>query len=477
MFRTGPKERGGRLDVMTTSRYDRRPGGDGSRWLVLVVMCIGYFLVLLDVTIVNIALPQIGAGLGAGVSGLQWVVDGYALALAALLLAGGTIGDLSGHKRVVLAGLAVFGLASASCGLAPNTGALVGGRVVQGIGAALILPSSLAIITRAFPGRSEQARAIGIWAGFGSVALPAGPLLGGALVTGIGWRAVFFLNVPIVLVAGAVSARVVHESRGLQRRRLDRPGVALGALLLAAITVAVIEAGHDGLGPTVIGAAMVAVFAAAGFLAVERRSSDPMLPLGLFGRPAFSAANAVAGVMNLGTLGLLFLLTLYLQTVQHRTALAAGVALLPLFAPLAVLAPLAGRATARLGPKVPMATGLLLAAAGVALLARLDVASPYLELLPALLAWGIGLGLLTPAVVAAAVGAVEGDRAGLASGVNNTARQAGGAIGIAAYGALAGPATDPQHFVGGMHVTALATAGLFLLAAVATLTLIPDLRG
>lgn len=453
-------------------RADDRTG----RWTVLVVMCAGYFLVLLDVTIVNVALPQIGSGLGTGVSGLQWVVDGYALALASLLLAGGTVGDLRGHRRVVLTGLTIFGVASLGCGLAPDTGALIGARVVQGAGAALLLPGTLAIISNAFPGRSEQATAIGIWAGVGSVALPAGPLLGGALVQGIGWRAVFFINVPIVLVAGPVAARVVRESRETRSRRLDRVGVTLGGLLLAAVTFAVIEVGHSGLGPVVVVAIVAAVALLAGFLAVERRAPDPMLPLGLLRRPAFSAANAVAGTMNLGTLGLLFLLTLYLQTVQHRSALAAGVAVVPLFLPLSLLAPVAGRLTARLGPRRPMAVGLVVAAAGIAMLARLQPDSDYVTLLPAMLLWGIGMGLLTPAVVAAAVAAVEPERAGLASGVNNTARQAGGAIGIAAFGAAAGPAANRGHFVAGLHTTGLVTAGLFLLATVVTVALVPANR-
>jgi len=399
------------------TRETGRPPGDrvevSSRWLVLVVMCVGYFLVLLDVTVVNVALPQIGSGLGAGVSGLQWVVDGYALALASLLLAGGTAGDLRGHKRIVLSGLVVFGVASLGCGLAPSTGVLIGARVVQGVGAAMLLPGTLAIITHAFPGKGEQARAIGIWAGVGAVALPAGPLLGGALVDGIGWRAVFFVNVPIVLLAAVVAARVVRESTGDRTRRLDRPGVLLGGLCLAAVTVVFIQAGHAGLDRTVGAAVIAALALLAGFLAVEHVRTDPMLPLELFRRARFSAANAVAGVMNLGTLGLLFLFTLYLQTVQHRSALAAGVAVLPLFLPLSVLAPVAGRLTARFGPRLPMATGLLIAAAGVALLARLQPQSEYPTLLAAMLPWGIGLGLLTPAVVAAAIGAVEPERAGL----------------------------------------------------------------
>jgi len=451
----------------------RRTATPASRWLVLTVMCVGYFLVLLDVTIVNVALPQIGAGLGASVSGLQWVVDGYALALAALLLAGGTIGDLRGHKPIVLTGLTVFGIASAACGLAPSTGVLIASRVVQGIGAALLLPGTLAIISRAFPERGEQARAIGIWAGVGSVALPAGPLLGGLLVQGLGWRWVFFLNVPLVLIAGVAAARIVRPENERGTGRVDRGGTVLGAVVLATATFAVIQAGHAGLDAPAITAIAVAVLALVGFLQVERTVVDPMLPLGLFRRPAFSTANGVAGVMNLGTLGLLFLLTLFLQNLQHRSALNAGVAVLPLFLPLAILAPLAGRVTARVGPKWPMVLGLLLAAVGVGLLAAWTQTTPYLQLLPGMLCWGIGLGVLTPAVVAAAIAAAPPERSGLAAGVNNTARQAGGAIGIAAYGAIAGQPDQASHFLTGLHVTGLVTTCLFLLAAAATATLVP----
>jgi len=456
-----------------TSRQPSRTAAPASRWLVLTVMCVGYFLVLLDVTIVNVALPQIGAGLGASVSGLQWVVEGYALALAALLLAGGTIGDLRGHKPIVLTGLIVFGVASAACGLAPSTGVLITARIVQGIGAALLLPGTLAIISRAFPNRGEQARAIGIWAGVGSVALPAGPLLGGLLVQGLGWRWVFFLNVPIVLVAGVVAARIVRPEVERGTGRLDRAGTLLGALVLATATFAVIQAGHAGLDVPVIVAIVIAVLALVGFLRVERTVADPMLPLGLFRCPAFSTANGVAGVMNLGTLGLLFLLTLFLQDLQHRSALAAGIAVLPLFLPLAVLAPLAGRVTARIGPKLPMLAGLLLAAVGVGLLASWTPSTPYLQLLPGMLCWGIGLGVLTPAVVSAAIAAAPPERSGLASGVNNTARQAGGAIGIAAYGAIAGQPDRAGHFLTGLHTTGLLTTGLFVLAAAGTALLIP----
>jgi DHA2 family methylenomycin A resistance protein-like MFS transporter len=443
-----------------------------SRPLVLAVMCTGYFLVLLDVTVINVALPSIGGELGAGVAGLQWVVDGYALALAALLLACGTAGDVRGHKRIVLTGLAVFGVASLACGLAPSVGALIAARAAQGVGAALLLPGTLAIISRTFPDAAEQARAIGVWAGVGGIALPAGPLLGGVLVETLGWRWVFFLNVPIVLVAGAVAAVVVpaETPRG---GRLDLAGTALAALALAAAVFAVIQAGRDGLGAPVVVAAIVALAALAAFVRVESRAAEPMLPLGTLRRPAFAIANAVAGAMNLGTLGLLFLLTLYLQTVQHRSALLAGVALLPLFVPLALLAPSAGRVAARTGPRPLMVAGLLLAAAGTALVVIWSAGTTYPVLLPALLGWGVGLALLTPAVVAAAIAAVPAERTGLASGVNNTARQAGGAIGIAGYGALAGRPQATTRFLTGLHAAGLITAGLFAVAALCTVLFVP----
>jgi DHA2 family methylenomycin A resistance protein-like MFS transporter len=444
------------------------------RSVVLGVRCVGYFLVLLDVTVVNVALPQIGNGLGSGVAGLQWVVDGYALALAALLLAGGTIGDLRGHKRVVLTGLVVFGVASFGCAVAPNTGFLVAARVVQGVGAALLLPGTLAIITGSFHDDRARAHAIGIWAAVGSVALPAGPLLGGILVSGPGWRWVFALNVPIVAAAALVITRIVPSDSHLRggTRRLDAAGTALGAASLALITFTVIHAGHDGLDVGTVVAAALAVLMVCAFVRVEYTSEHPMLPLQLFRRPAFSAANAVAASMNLGTLGLLFLLTLYLQTVQHRSAVLAGVALLPLFVPLSLLAPAAGRIVGRVGARPVMCTGLLLAAAGVGLVATWSADSAYVVLLPAMLCWGIGLALLTPAVVAAAVGAVPADRSGLASGVNNTARQAGGAIGIAVYGAVAGSPGDVGNFVSGLHATGLATTVLFGVAAVASIVFI-----
>jgi len=429
------------------------------RRLVLIVMCAGLFLVQLDVSIVTSALPSIRADLHPSAAGLQWIVDGYAIALASLMLAGGTIGDLHGHRRVVLAGLTLFGAASLAAGAAPTTGVLVAARVAQGVGAALLLPGTLAIITHAFPGSGERARAIGIWAAVAGLSLPAGPVVGGLLVAGPGWRWVFLVNLPIVVAAAVLTARLVRESADPRGRRLDIAGVVLGTLALAATTFALIDGA--------LGAAAVALLAAIAFVAAERRSPAPLLPLELFRRPRFTVANAVAGTMNLGSLGCIFLLTLFLQVVQGRSPLEAALAMVPLFAPVAALAPVSGRLTGRFGPRGPMVAGLVVAAGGLGLLGTVEASAPYAELLAAFVLWGAGLGLLTAAVVAAAVGAVESERAGLASAVNNTARQAGGAIGIAAFGALAGDPARPG-FVHGLHVAALVAAALYAAAVVPT---------
>jgi DHA2 family methylenomycin A resistance protein-like MFS transporter len=401
------------------------------------------FLVQLDVTIVNVALPRIADGLGTGLRGQQWVIDGYAVVLASLLLAGGTLGDRYGHKRVVLGGLGLFGVASLMCGVAPGVGTLVGGRALQGIGAAMLLPGTLAVITRAFPGRAEQARAVGVWAGVSALALPAGPLIGGALVSGVGWRAVFLINLPIIVAAIPLTVRLVTESSDEHQRRLDIPGILLATTTLAATVYAVI-AGE----PLALFAAVVAL---AAFGRRERRAAEPLLPPHLLREPAFAGANLVAAAMNLVGIGTIFVATLYLQTVQHRSAFTAGLLLLPLFVPLAALAPVTGRLTGRYGPRLPLTCGLLIGAAGSLAMVGLAPGSGYLQLLPVLLGLGIGMGLMTAAVVAAAVRSVPADRAGLASGVNNTSRQAAGALAVAVYGAVVGTPTDGAGFTSGLH--------------------------
>jgi DHA2 family methylenomycin A resistance protein-like MFS transporter len=445
---------------------DQRP-------LVLTTMCVGMFLVLLDVTIVNVALPSIGTDLHTNLTGLQWVVDGYSVPLAGLLLAGGTIGDVAGHKRVVFAGLGLFGVASLGCGAAPNVETLVACRALQGVGAAMLLPATVAVITRAYPERAEQARALGIWAGVSSLALPAGPLLGGLLVTSTGWRTVFLINIPVVALALVATVALIEDSRGDRKRRLDVPGTTAAALALAAAVLCVINAGREGVSALTIAAGAAALVVAAVFVAIERRSPDPALPLSLLRSPDFVGANAVAAAMNTVGIGAVFVLTLYLQTVQGRSALVAGAELVPLFAPLAALSPVTGRLVARFGPRPLMLAGLLVGAAGALTLLWVEPGSSYAHLLPALVGLGVGMGLLTASVVAAAIRAVPAERAGLASGVNNTARQAAGAFGIAIFGAVAGSPESREAFAGGLHELAVASAALWLLAAVVTVLTIP----
>ncbi|TWF97298.1 DHA2 family methylenomycin A resistance protein-like MFS transporter [Kitasatospora viridis] len=436
-------------------------------------MCAGMFLVLLDVTVVNVALAGIGGALHTGLDGLQWVVDAYTVVLAACLLGAGVVGDRLGHRTVLVAGLVLFGGASLACGAAPGIGALVAARAVQGLAAALLLPSTLAVVNRTFPERREKARALGVWAGVSALALPAGPLVGGALVSGAGWRWVFLVNLPVVALALLLTLRLLERDVPVRTRRLDLPGVLGTAVLLTALVFGAITAGRSGPHWPAGAALLVALLAALGLAAWERRAADPMLPPELLRRADFVGANLVAGSMNFVGLGLTFVLSLYLQSVRHHAALTAGLMLLPLFSPLAVCAPFTGRLVARYGPRPPMLAGLLLGIAGSADLLALRWDSGYPVLLPALACLGFAMGLLTPAVVAAALQAGPADRPGLSSGVNNTCRQAGGALGIAAFGALARDPGAAQRFTSGLHLAGAFAALLWSGSVLLTLRTVP----
>jgi MFS transporter, DHA2 family, methylenomycin A resistance protein len=469
-----PKSSSVPLAAATGSSAQRQRAG-----LVLMVMCAGMFLVLLDVTVVNVAVPSITAGLRTSTAGVQWVVDAYTVTLASLLLAGGAAGDRLGHRRVVAAGLTIFGAASAGCALAPTPGLLVAARAAQGVGAALLLPGSIAAIADAYPDRAAQAKALGVWAAVSSLALPAGPLLGGLIVSTAGWRSVFWINPPVVAVClvGVLawvpgpgrrpgSRRSGSRRKGGGRpdgRRLDLAGVALATLCLAATVYAVIAA--SGSAVAAVAAAGIAVLAAVGLIVTERRVADPLLPPALFTRPAFRAVTISALIMNLTSNGLLFLLTRYLQSILGHRPLTAGLMLLPLFAPLAVMSPLAGRLTARYGPRPVMLAGAGIAAAGQLCLLLVTPAAGYPRLVPALLGVGLGVGLFTAPVVAAAMRAVPADRSGLASGINNTARQAGTALGVAVFGAAAGSPANALHFIGAVRWLGVAAATGWLIVA------------
>jgi MFS transporter, DHA2 family, methylenomycin A resistance protein len=446
---------------------------------VLAVMCAGMFLVLLDVTIVNVALPRIAAGLDLGVAPLQWVVDGYAVAIASLLLAGGTLGDRYGHRRVLVLGFALFGMASVGCASAPGGGLLVIARVVQGIGGALLLPSTMAVIADAYPDRAAQARALGTWAAVSSLALPAGPLLGGILVSGIGWRWVFWINVPLVAAAVVGTLRTVPSAPGRSTGRLDVAGLACLASGLAGLIFAVIAAGRGAPALEVGIAALVAVVGFAGGLAAERRAAQPVLPLHLLRRPAFLGPNVVALTMNLVFNGLLFVIMLYLQDVRGYSPLIAGLSVLPMAVPLVALAPVSGRLTAARGPRTAVLTGCALAAVGALPLLLVEQRAGFPALLIGMGVLGSGAGLVTASVVAAVVQATPTSRPGLATGMSNTARQTGTACGVAMFGAIAGSASRIPAFVASLHLLAGVASALWCLAgalAAATIQRVEPVR-
>jgi EmrB/QacA subfamily drug resistance transporter len=403
----------------------------------LAVTCIGLFMVLLDASIVTVALPTIQRDLHAQLSDLQWVVDAYTLPFAVLLLTAGTLGDRFGRKRVFLVGLVVFTLGSALCGIAPTLGWLIAGRVLQGAGGAALSPGSLSVLAAAFTVPRERTQAIGIWSGVSGIALAAGPLLGGLLIQVSGWQTIFFVNLPIGVVGLLLGLRVLAESRNPAANRLDLPGQALAIAGLTALTYALIEGQSDGWGSTLI----VALFAAAAllliaFLFVEARVRQPLLPLGLFKSVIFSTANVAALVVGFALLGTVFFIAQFFQEVQGYTALQSGARTLPTTVGIFIVAPLAGRITAHFGPRLPVALGGMLSGTAVLLLTRLTPTTGYGDIWWNFAMFGIGIGLMLSPITSAVMAATPPTRAGLASSMVNTSRQIGSVLGIAVLGAL-----------------------------------------
>lgn len=405
--------------------------------LVLLATSLAAFTVTLDNTVVAVALRDVQADLQAGVAQLQGVVTAYTVALAALLLTGGTLADVAGRRRVFVGGLGIFAAASVACALADTSTALIVARAVQGAGGALALPGGLAVLSAAYPDPVRRGRAVGIWAATGAAALVAGPVVGGLLVAAYGWPAVFWVNVPL---CAAVSLVVLLAPAGpppATGRRLDLPGQLLAGVGLASGTYAVVLAGRDGLGTPVVLAGVVAALSFSGFVVVERRTADPVLPLELLRHRGFVGATVGAFAAALAVFVLLVFVSVFLQLVEQRDALPAALRLLPLTVALVVVAPVAGRWAASRGPRPPVVTGLLVAASGlVGLALRLRQDVPDSELLPLLGLSGIGIGLTTAPVVAAALDAVARARAGLAAATVNVARELGGVVAVAGLGAL-----------------------------------------
>jgi EmrB/QacA subfamily drug resistance transporter len=405
--------------------------------IVLLTMCFALAMAMLDNTVVNVALPRISEDLGAGVSGLQWIVDGYVLAFASLLLTGGILGDRYGRKKMFLTGLAVFTLASLACGLSQSTGQLVAFRMIQGAGAALLMPGTLSIITVTFPPH-ERARAIGLWAGMSGLALALGPTIGGLMVEHLGWASVFFLNVPIGIVAFAIARRTVRESVSEEERRLDIPGLVLGTSALFSLTYGLIEANQRGWSdPLIVGSLVAAAILGVVFLSWELRSPHAMMPLRFFRIPAFSAGNTVAFSVSLGLFATLFFFSLYMQLIHGYTPFQAGLRFLPMTLMIVITAPNAGRFAQKHGSRAPMTYGLILAGTGLLFLGiMLQADSQYWKILPWLVIMGHGMGATMAPMTAAVMNAVGPQRAGLGSAMTNTSREVGGVLGIALLGTV-----------------------------------------
>jgi len=415
---------------------ERSPQPTTQRRLALIAVCLGFAVIQLDATIVNVALPTVQHDLGGNVAGLQWVINGYTVALAVVLLTAGALADLYGARRTFLCGLVVFCVGSAACAAAPDIGALIAARVLQGLGAAALLPSSLALIVHQFPERAARAKALGAWGGIGSLGLASGPILGGLVVQYADWRIIFIVNIPAGVLTWWLVVRTVGEAPRRRGERIDVAGLMLGILALAGLVAGFIEAGQHGWTDHETLALLAAgVSAGTALVVVERRTAAPMIPPGLFGSRAFSAATGVGLLFNLCLYGTLLCLSLYLQQSRHVAVLRTGLVLLPMTVMVGLGAMCSGRLTARFGPRRPMIAGMACGAAGAGLLAMVGRQSPIGLVLAGSMLLGL-CSLAMPAMTATAVGAVSPARAGLASGVLNAARQSGGAFGVAILGSL-----------------------------------------
>jgi DHA2 family methylenomycin A resistance protein-like MFS transporter len=451
-----------------TAPLPQMRAGRSVSWIIAATS-FAFAVIQLDVTIVNVALPRISADLGASLAELQWVVDAYTLGFAALLISAGVVSDRWGAKHVFLAGFVGFAGASLACGLAPGPGFLNAGRFVQGIGAASLVPSSLAILNAACAhDRRLRARAIGIWTAAGGAAIAAGPVVGGLLLSGMGWRSIFLVNLPICALGLCLTLRCVPPTLAdkTPSRSLDLPGQALAMVALAALIGAVIEARPLGLThPMVVAGTLLALGATAAFIAVEARTASPMLPLQFFRQPGFSPAIVFGVLVNCAYYGMIFVLSLYLQRALRYSTIQAGLAFLPLTGTFIFSNIGSGWMVSRMGSRAPMILGGAIGAVGYSLLYLLGSRSTFIEMLPGYLLIPLGTGLAVPAMTTAILSATDHANSGIASAVLNAARQVGGAIGVAAFGALAS-GMEPEQIIPGLKIAALAASALLIGATI-----------
>jgi len=456
------------------TRYRHLITDDNRKWWTLGAMCFALFMIMLDNTVVNVALPSIQRDLGASISGLEWTVNGYTLSFAVLLATGGRLGDIFGRRRMFLLGVVVFALSSATAGLAQNSTDLVISRVVQGVGAALMMPGTLSIITDAFPAH-ERGKAMGTWAGVSALALAVGPVLGGFLTEHVSWRAIFYLNIPVA--AGAIAATIfaVRESRDTTvGREVDYLGVAALTAGLTALVLALVEGNAWGWASVGIVALLVgSALSLAAFVAIELRVKAPMVEFRFFADRNFVGAVVVALIITFAMMGVFFFLAIYMQDILRYSPLEAGVRFLPSTLMIVGVAPVAGRLADRFGPRWLIVAGLAILTLSLLSFTRIAVDSTYLDLLPGFMLLGIGIALTMSPMTSAAMNAVAVEKAGIASGVLSMFRMVGGSLGVAITGAIfqasAGhdfESATPQNFVDGLSDAMMVSAAVTLIGAV-----------
>jgi EmrB/QacA subfamily drug resistance transporter len=443
------------------------------RWWTFAVVCLALFMAMLDNLVVITALPTIRSALGASVSDLEWMVNAYTLTFATLMMTGAALGDLFGRKRIFLIGVSAFTLGSAVAALSDTTIQLEIARAVQGLGAAFVTPLTLTMLTRVFP-EERRAAAIGLWSGISGLGLAIGPLVGGAVINGLPWSAVFWINVPIGVAVIALGFVRLEESFG-ERRPLDLPGLALAGLGLLGVTFGLIRGNALGWGSAAIVLSLAGGLILLGaFVWREYRAEFPMLDLSLFRSVGFSSANVSGFMMSAGMFGSILFLTLYVQQVLGATPLEAGLKTMPWTGTIMIVAPIAGLLAGRIGPRVVVIAGLLGQASALIWLGVISTAtSPYLDLLPAFILGGIGMGLTYAPLAESVMSSVPGNRQGQASGSSNAIRELGGVFGIAVLGAVFQHiATTPMSFMEGFHAATFGGAGIVLAGALAA-TLLP----
>ncbi len=446
------------------------------KWWTLAAVAFGLFMIMLDNTVVNVALPSIQRELGADLSSLEWIVTGYALTFAALMLIGGKLADAYGRRLIFVTGIVIFTASSLACGLANSEDVLIAARIVQGAGAALMNPATISIIAATFPPR-ERGTAIGIWAGVSALALAIGPLVGGLLTEHVGWEWIFFVNIPVGILGIVASFLLIEESKDETHVRLDIPGLVTSALGLFALTYGLIEANTYGwTSGRILASFAVAVVSLTTFVVLERRQRAPMLDLSLFRSGTYTGANLVILFVALAMFGVFFFVSLYMQNILGYSAVQAGAAFLPMTILIILVAPMAGKASDRIGSRWLMTTGMTLLAVQLLYFSQLGPGSSFWNLLPGMLIGGVGMALTMTPSAAAATRAVPVEKAGVGAAVLNAFRQVGGSVGIALMGAImaaeAGGRQTVAAFMDGFEVSLLVAAAIAFAGAIVAAVLV-----